>query len=301
LTRLISGDDRPKQFCPLVGNGSLLEQTRVRAERSIGPEQILVPLTRKHSEFYLGESGIRPSKRIVQPSNKGTAPPILYSLLSIEQSDSEAIVAILPCDHHYSDDRAFAVVLDSAFQLAAANTDRVVLLGATPHGPETEYGWIGLGAAAGGNADIAAFEVRDFYEKPSCHLARQLFERDSLWNTFVMVGHVRGFLEMVRAAQPGVLGTFNGHRLWNGAEAHIPELLYDQLQPLDFSRGILSVQAARLVALRLDFVGWNDLGHPDRVIDVLKSVGMKPSWMKEWQSPGFSPGTAVARAEAALA
>ena len=191
---------------------------------SIGREQILVPLTKKHAEFYLGEPGIRPSQRIVQPSNKGTAPPILYALLSIEQSDPEAIVAILPCDHHYSDDRAFTSVLESAFELASANTDRVVLLGAIPHGPETEYGWIGLGAAAGGDPEIAAFHVRDFCEKPSSHLATQLFERDSLWNTFVMVGHVRGFLEMVRAARPGVLDTFNGHRLWNGTEAYIPEL-----------------------------------------------------------------------------
>lgn len=42
------------------------------------------------------EPGIRPSQRIVQPANKGTAPPILYSLLSIEQHAKEAIVAILP-------------------------------------------------------------------------------------------------------------------------------------------------------------------------------------------------------------
>ena len=80
LTRVICGDDRPKQFCPLVGNETLLEQTRKRAERSIPWEQILFPLTRSHRAFYLQEPGIRPSQRIVQPANKGTAASMTFSL-----------------------------------------------------------------------------------------------------------------------------------------------------------------------------------------------------------------------------
>ena len=46
LTRLISGDDRPKQFCRLYGTRTLLEQTRLRAQRSIRAEQILFSLSR---------------------------------------------------------------------------------------------------------------------------------------------------------------------------------------------------------------------------------------------------------------
>ena len=113
LTRLVCGDDRPKQFCPLVGKDTLVEQTRKRAERCISSEQILFLLTRSHSAFYLNERGLRPSQRIVQPANNGTAPPILYSLLSIQQSDKDAIAAILPCDHHYSDEQAFTGALAS--------------------------------------------------------------------------------------------------------------------------------------------------------------------------------------------
>src|SRR6266478_9466939 len=84
LTRHICGDDRPKQFCPLIGKDTLLEETRKRAERSVPGRQILYSLARSHQDFYLQESAILPSQRIIQPSNKGTAPPILYSLLSIE-------------------------------------------------------------------------------------------------------------------------------------------------------------------------------------------------------------------------
>ena len=233
LTRLICGDDRPKQFCPLVGKDTLLEQTRKRAERSIPWEQILFPLTKSHRAFYLQEPGIRPSQRIVQPVNKGTAPPILYSLLSIEQNDKDAIVAILPSDHHYSDEQVFKAALDSAFDIAARRTGSVVLLGAHPQGPEVEYGWIELGPSAGG----ASFNVRGFCEKPPVHVARELLERGSLWNTFVMVGHVRSFLKMVNAALPGLVEAFRKSLTVGRHERYTSRIHSSSVSPLSTFRG----------------------------------------------------------------
>jgi mannose-1-phosphate guanylyltransferase len=292
LTRFICGDDRPKQFCPLFGNQTLLEETRQRAERSIPAAQILVPVTRRHRAFYLQEPGIFPSQRIVQPVNKGTAPPILYSLLSIERIDDDAIVAILPCDHHFMDESAFTRALESAFDVAAAHSGSVVLLGATPHGPQVEYGWIDVGPSVGAAGDVC-FRVRGFYEKPSLQVARELLERGSLWNTFVMVGHVRGFLEMVNSTLADIAGQLRGQRLWAGSEVHIPDSLYDRMPAADFSRDVLSAGASRLMALSMGNTGWSDLGHPERVMAVLDGVGLKPWWMAGWQAPRRVPAMQV--------
>jgi mannose-1-phosphate guanylyltransferase len=60
LTRIVSGDDRPKQFCSLFGDESLLDLARKRAERTIHPEQILVQLTASHRAFYVEESICKP-------------------------------------------------------------------------------------------------------------------------------------------------------------------------------------------------------------------------------------------------
>jgi mannose-1-phosphate guanylyltransferase len=297
LTRLICGDDRPKQFCPLVGDDTLLEQTRRRAEVSIPSEQIIFPLTRSHRAFYLQEAGVRSSQRIVQPLNKGTAPPIVYSLLSIEQNNKDAVVAILPCDHHYSDEQVFTTALDSAFDLAAQRTDSVVLLGAQPQGPEIEYGWIELGPSAGG----ASFHVRGFCEKPPMHVARELLGRGSLWNTFVMVGHVRSFLEMVNEALAGLVEILRTTELWAGAEVHLQDALYERISGVDFSREVLSVQTRRLVALGLGSTEWSDLGHPDRVVAVLQAAGKEPWWMKEWQQTRRLPASSVPLSKTAVA
>ena len=52
LTRVIAGDERPKQFCAVLGNDTLLDQTRSRVALSVAPAQTLFVLTRAHAPFY---------------------------------------------------------------------------------------------------------------------------------------------------------------------------------------------------------------------------------------------------------
>jgi len=52
LTRKISGDDRPKQFCALTGGETLLDQTRQRVSGMIADWQTLFLLTQTHQRFY---------------------------------------------------------------------------------------------------------------------------------------------------------------------------------------------------------------------------------------------------------
>src|SRR5271155_4976042 len=73
LTRLIAGDDRPKQFCPLLGGKkTLLEQTRRRTARAVPASQTLFVLANRHQRYYTEELAQIPSSRmIVQTSNRG--------------------------------------------------------------------------------------------------------------------------------------------------------------------------------------------------------------------------------------
>jgi hypothetical protein len=93
LSRILSGDERPKPFCAIIGKTTLLEQTLDRASRFISPEKTLVVVTRDHEPFFrkLIEDGNR-SQLLLQPSNKGTTPAILYSLMRIQAMDASAPV-----------------------------------------------------------------------------------------------------------------------------------------------------------------------------------------------------------------
>jgi mannose-1-phosphate guanylyltransferase len=253
LTRFVCGDERPKQFCPLLGERTLLEQTRLRVSKSIRPAQMLFTVTHAHEDFYLSDLGHTPGQRIVQPCNKGTAPAILYSLLRIAQMDPEATVAVLPCDHYYSDEDAFTRALDSAFELARAQTQSVVVLGAQPKSLESEYGLIELGSAVDASA---------------------------------MVGHVEAFLEIARAAMPGLLEVFQTEveELYHDGETRIPSSLYDWVPPSDFSE-VLSASKERLVTLRIEDLEWRHLWHPDHVLSALLSRDKDlPVWAQRWNA-----------------
>ena len=284
LTRLICGDERPKQFCPLYGGTTLLEQARRRAQRIIRPEQILFSLNRAHEDFYLRALVDCPSQRVVQPRNRGTAAAIVSSLLAIARKDQDATVAVFPSDHYYSDENVLAEAVERALALTRREADSVILVGAKPDNPEAEYGWIEMGEPAQGRTD--SFRVRGFHEKPSPQVARFLFEQGSLWNTFVMVGKVIAFLEMICSAMPGVLGTFQQFPPLRapGEELRIPDSLYARLPSSDFSRQVLSIETRRLIVQRLGDVTWSDLGDCARTVTALSRCGMEPEWATNWRA-----------------
>jgi mannose-1-phosphate guanylyltransferase len=74
LTRPLTGDDRPKQFCALLGEETLLAQTRRRAARLVAPERTLLSVTRTHEPYYRSALADVPRRNVVaQPRNRGTA------------------------------------------------------------------------------------------------------------------------------------------------------------------------------------------------------------------------------------
>jgi hypothetical protein len=80
LTSRLAGDERPKQFCRIIGGDTLLDQTRRRARLLIGPERLLTVVTRHHQRFYVPAlADAPPRSTVAQPENRGTAPAVLYA------------------------------------------------------------------------------------------------------------------------------------------------------------------------------------------------------------------------------
>lgn len=274
LTRTIAGDDRPKQFCAVMGDDTLLQQTQRRVSRLVPPWRTLLSLTRKHEAFYADEvAGIPSSRLLIQPSNQGTAPAILYSLLRLREMDPKGVIAFFPSDHHFSDDKAFACHIDSAYAAAEARPEMVVLLGIPPDTPEVEYGWIEPGVPL--ETDTVC-RVSRFWEKPSGSLASSLMERGCLWNSFVMVGYVHAFLNLIRRPLPGLVERFESIRssLFTGAERTALSELYSGIGATSFSQDVLSARPNELAVLRASGLGWSDLGEPGRVHSALERKGV---------------------------
>lgn len=282
LTRAIAGDDRPKQFCPILRNETLLDQTRRRVSLAVPAQQTLLSLTATHRAYY-GPlvRDIAPKNLVVQPTNLGTAPAILYSLLRLASLDPAATVAFFPSDHYFADDHTFMSHVDSAFRAVKARTELIVLLGMEADRPEVEYGWIEPAPSIFAPLGGAIRRVQRFWEKPSGPVAQMLMDQGFLWNSFVMVGRVEAFLRMIQHAVPELYESFVPllPLLGTGEEENAAiRNLYSTLEPSNFSHDVLSTRTEDLSVMPVRNVGWSDWGDPGRVLSTLAGIGIRTEW-----------------------
>jgi mannose-1-phosphate guanylyltransferase len=283
LTTRIEGDSRPKQFCRILGGESLLGQTRRRICPLFHGDRTLAVVTRKHESFYARELGdLRETAIVAQPENLGTGIAIAAMILTVLERDADAIVAFFPCDHHYTDESAFLNVVEAGIVAARNNPETIVLLGAEPTSPETEYGWIEPVRAPTGGACLAPARVHQFWEKPTLATAQRLMRRGCLWNTFVTIARAGAFVDMFHTSAPNVMLTLS-----TGIKARDLDLSYRTLPRVDFSRDVLASQPKRLLVIRDAISGWTDLGTPSRVFDTLSRQGTAPNWLESIHSTGI--------------
>jgi mannose-1-phosphate guanylyltransferase len=286
LTRLVSGDDTPKQFCPLLSGRTLLAQTKQRIARSISSDRTIYVLLASHERFYKNElRTVAPDCMLVQPFNRGTLPAILLSLIRIAREDEDAVVGFFPSDHHYSEEHRFMSGVDLAFIAAGEDRDSVTLLGVAAKNPEVDYGWIEAEATGSARSRNGLLRVKRFWEKPSPRVAQDLLEQGCVWNTFVMIGRAQAFLNIIQIGAPQIYQEFEPimeapERSFDNAAL---KDIYQQIPTADFSHLVLSAAPEKLGVLCLGDVGWSDLGDPSRVIKMLSETGAQNEWLNRWQ------------------
>jgi len=274
LTLKIAGDSRPKQFCSIFGEKSLLAQTRARLESIIHADRELFVVTRTHETYYRVElQNVDDSRIIPQPLNRGTGVAVSLALLHILERDANAVVVFVPCDHYYSDAEAIGRSIRAAISGAEKYPDSIVLVGAKAYYPEVEYGWIELDTAIS-HATVPLLRVNRFWEKPSLPQAQALLLRGCLWNTFVTVGHANAILDLVCSQVPDVVLSLSKSLADNELDA-----AYRLMPTVDFSCQVLAPQPHRLLAVSDTTSGWADLGSPTRVIDIMTRNKIQPAWL----------------------
>jgi mannose-1-phosphate guanylyltransferase len=277
LTVKIVGDERPKQFCPIVGTETLLSQTRSRLDPLFSTDRQTFLVSCGHERYYSKElQDVRSSLVIEQPVNRGTAVGMITALLQIMKADPDAVVGFFPCDHHYADDDSFRSTVRSATAAAEQFPRSLVIVGADAEYAETDYGWIEPGLPVAQTRGNPLRQITRFWEKPALPQARALLQSGCLWNTFVTIGTAATFLELAYSQVPNVVSS-----LTRGLASNDLATTYAMLPNLDFSREILVHEAERLLVLRDSSSGWTDLGNPERVLGLLAKTVSQPAWFRQ--------------------
>ncbi len=177
----------PKQLHALVSERTMLQETLVRTREALAKsgeaaaEPIIVCNARHAAEIERQMEAVDAiqHRAITEPVGRNTAPAAALAALLATEQDPEAVLIILPADHHITDSEAYRRAVDRA--VALAKDGRVVTYGIVPHAPETGYGYIRRGDALGGHDD--SYVVAEFVEKPSREVAETyLATGNYFWN-----------------------------------------------------------------------------------------------------------------------
>ena len=266
-TRLwpLSRQAYPKQFLPLSGDSSLLQQTVSRLGAVAGQDLTVLPamvVCNEDHRFLVAEqlrSSDAPQGAIVlEPVGRNTAPALTAAALQVSEGGQDPLLLVMPADHLIGDTAAFGRAVQVAAGLASEG--RLVTFGIVPDSPETGYGYIRRGA----EISSGAFELDAFVEKPDRATAEQyLASGDYLWNSgmFMMRASVwlaeierhRGdILAACRTAMQGTQTDGDFVRLDRAAFENCPG---DSIDYAVMEK--IAAPAAAVVALDAD---WSDIG-----------------------------------------
>ena len=129
----LCGGSGIKQFCAVIDDASMLQQTVSRVKQITPAERTLVSLnTRYRSEAIAQLAGHPQENLIFQPANLDTAPGILLPLAHISHRDPQAAVAVFPSDHFIRDEQRFIRCVKKAVRELERFPDALILLGVSP-------------------------------------------------------------------------------------------------------------------------------------------------------------------------
>lgn len=266
-TRLwpLSRSTYPKQFQPLVGELSLLQQSCARVSAPLFNS--LSVLCNNDHRFLVAEQvqqlKLDDVRIILEPVPRNTAPAALIAALTAAARNADSLVLLMPSDHVISDTAGFQSSVETG--VPAAKDGRIVTFGVKPDKPETGYGYIEIVKAEG-----SVYPVSRFVEKPPKEQAEAYLRAGNfLWNAGIFLYSAKAMIAAFEALAPETLR--HCRSALDHAKTDLDFLRLDQAayercdkESLDYAI-IEKVGAVECVPLASD---WTDLGSWDSLWEV---------------------------------
>lgn len=245
---------RPKQLLALTGDEPMLRAT---AER-------VLPLTRGWEHIHVATGAhlvgltrealpeVPSANLLIEPSPRNTAPCIAWAAARFARIDPEAVVIVLPSDHHIGDEPRFREMLSRAVE--SATTGVITTVGLRPTHAETGFGYLELESVA---CEGVAQRVVRFVEKPDRSTAESFLAKGNyLWNggmfIFRAADMVDAVLEHLPALAPLLTAVAN-----DAQESDIIEL-FENSPSVSVDKGVM--EHLREIAVIPGSFGWSDVG-----------------------------------------
>lgn len=243
--------DRPKQFLPLVGKETMLQQTFNRFNKWLPSEKIFVVTSKDYVPLVKEQIiGINDRQIIIEPTQRDTGPCMALAALNFLKCHDDEPFAAVPADHYIPEDNSLPKIFELA-ENVAQEEHAIVTLGIKPTRPETGYGYIQ--AEINQEQENGVFPVKAFIEKPSIIQAEKLIETEGVyWNSGIFVWKPSTISYYMKKFQREIweIIQFNWDEL---------DLKYDLLPKISVDYAILE-KASQIYTIPSNFY-WDDVGN----------------------------------------
>ncbi|NKI18409.1 mannose-1-phosphate guanylyltransferase/mannose-6-phosphate isomerase [Spongiibacter sp. KMU-166] len=247
----------PKQFLPLAGDQTMLQETLARLE-GVETEGSLVICNEEH-RFIVAqqaqECGANLGSIILEPVGRNTAPAIALAAFELLEKESSPLMLVMAADHLIRDVPAFQAAVARARVEAAAG--KLVTFGIVPESAHTGYGYIKRGAASG-----EAYDVAQFVEKPDAETARSYLDDGGYyWNSGMFMFAANVYLDELKQHRPDIYAACE--QAWQQKQRDVDFLRVGKdafmACPDDSVDYAVMEKTDRAVVLPLS-AGWSDVG-----------------------------------------
>lgn len=251
---------RPKQFLPILGRRTMLQETVARTAALARPARTLVVTGAEQAALVRRQVPRLPRENLLaEPVGRSTAPCIALAAEVILSRVPEALMIVLPADHAIARPAPFRATLRRACDIAAGG-DWLVTIGIRPAYAETGYGYIEAGEALD-RGTPAAHRARAFHEKPDRARAEAYCAAGRFsWNSGMFVWRataIRAAIERFLPETAAALRPVGGARTKAARDRAIARA-YRSVESISIDHGVME-KAERVAVVRGDF-GWNDVG-----------------------------------------
>lgn len=249
----------PKQFLPLFGDNTMLQDTVLRLEEIDGIGPVTCACNEEH-RFLVAEQlqqiKVAAEAIILEPVGRNTAPAVAVAALVLADKHPGSLMLIMPADHVILDRPAFADAIESGRK--AAEKGNLVTFGIVPNAPETGYGYIRVPSGSHG----PAFPVAEFVEKPTLDKAVSYLESgDYFWNSGMFLFRPDVYLAELEVSAPDIFAACR--KAVETSERDLDFLRLDlaafKASPSDSIDYAVMEKTDKAMVVPME-AGWNDVG-----------------------------------------
>lgn len=264
----LSRAENPKQFLPITGDASLLQETVRRLLTRFEKQDIYVATGRRYEPPVRKQlPWLRPRQLIIEPAARNTAPCVGLAALRVKEDWPGETMAILPADHIIHNEREFHQAL--RFADAIAREDWLVTFGIRPTFPATGFGYLKRGEPIKNDGSLKSYRVSQFAEKPRRRTAEGFFSSgEYYWNSGMFVWSPETILAAIDRHMPELAEGLHQVNIL-GPESPRGSAVFKDLEKVSIDFGVMEkVDNVALVEVEL---GWNDVGSWKAVSEVRPS------------------------------